>query len=55
MDLVAASALIEDFFETNADAKIFVGGPDVNDLVDPFCAGPGVLIFQLFVNYASRA
>lgn len=55
VDTAAASALIEDFFEVNADRIQFEEDADPADLVDPFCAGPGVFIFQLAVNYASEA
>ena len=50
MDLAAASALIEDFFTVNAVQLDFDANVDVNNLIDPFCAGPGVFIFQIVLN-----
>lgn len=49
---VAASALIEDYFEVNdSTIEILNFSPD-KSLVDPFCVTePGVFIFQLSVNY----
>lgn len=52
VDTEAASALIEDFFEVNAN--LIQLEEDPTNLIDPFCTGPGVFIFQLNVNYASE-
>ena len=52
VDTAAASALIEDFFEVNAELITFEEDADPANLIDPFCAGPGVFIFQINVNYA---
>ena len=50
----SATLLIEDFFFVNAEAlPNFVRNTEAN-LIDPFCiTEPGVLIFNLAVNYTS--
>ena len=53
IELAAASALIEDFFETNENRITRAINTPLN-LIEPFCAGPGVFIFQLTVNYFSE-
>ena len=50
--VVAASALIEDYFEVNDVTLSFPQGTSDTSLVGPFCVSePGVFIFQLSVNY----